>query len=160
MHAYMLRYLLALRYDSSAAYMSRTPSPWPPIWLPAAPCRRFYLEVVGRQRVRVSHVSELDGYRVAKVEALRDDPPVAGREQELAQVSEQVAAKTQEVIDKLRWASGHWAGCCCAGGPLGTGQAAGCCCARQQCAMDGCPASDAQCPHDQYSARMTSTVPA
>ncbi len=58
--------------------------------------------MVGRRRVRLSAISEQDGYRVARAAPLQDDPPEAGQEQELAQVSEQVSAKTQEVIDKLR----------------------------------------------------------
>lgn len=33
----------------------------------AAGCRRYYLEIIGRRRVRLMEQNELDGYRVARV---------------------------------------------------------------------------------------------
>ncbi len=50
-------------------------------------CRRFYLEIVGRQRVRLLEVWEQDGYRIARPQVLHDDPPALGDARQLVRSS-------------------------------------------------------------------------
>jgi hypothetical protein len=40
-------------------------------------CRRYYLEIVGRRRIKITSTRDLDGYRVASAELLKDAAPAA-----------------------------------------------------------------------------------
>lgn len=41
------------------------------------PCRRYYLEMVGRRRIKITESWDLDGYRVASAQLMKDNPPPA-----------------------------------------------------------------------------------
>ncbi|PNW70371.1 hypothetical protein CHLRE_17g717000v5 [Chlamydomonas reinhardtii] len=62
------------------------------------PDGRYYLELVGRRRVKLVSHGELDGYRLARCEPLADAPVPAGAE---AEAVEALAAQVERQVDGL-----------------------------------------------------------
>lgn len=73
------------------------------VWAPA--CRRFYLEIEGKQRFRVVECWEQDGYRVARPQYFSDNPPPAASEAQtrLASMCQSVDQLANIWLDKVRW---------------------------------------------------------
>ena len=67
-------------------------------------CRRFYLEIVGRRRFRITRAWEQDGYRIAAPEFFSDMPPAEGsmEAQELPVLSARVAELAKQIADNIR----------------------------------------------------------
>jgi hypothetical protein len=82
--------------------------------------------VVGRRRVRLLEVGDLDGYRVARAQPLLDEPPAEGDVARLAALAEQVSTKTHEVIERLRWVPRVGWGAGAVGARRGYGRAGWC----------------------------------
>lgn len=72
-------------------------------------CRRFYLEIEGKQRFRVVECWEQDGYRVARPQYFSDNPPPAASEAQisLASMCQSVDQLANIWLDKVRWGMQH-----------------------------------------------------
>ena len=68
-------------------------------------CRRFYLEIEGKQRFKVLECWEQDGYRVARPQYFADSPlPSASDAQaNLASMCQSVDRLANIWLDKVRW---------------------------------------------------------
>ena len=69
-------------------------------------CRRFYLEIVGRRRFRITEAGEQDGYRMALPQYFIDSP-VSDPEQQLAlrDLAVHVEALADQWIERFRCVS-------------------------------------------------------
>ena len=67
-------------------------------------CRRYHLEIVGRQRFRVQEAWELDGYRMARPAPMADARPEPGSAEaaELEALAGQVAQLVAQWIERVR----------------------------------------------------------
>ncbi|GLC50546.1 hypothetical protein PLESTB_000391800 [Pleodorina starrii] len=63
------------------------------------PDGRYYLELVGRRRVRIRSHSELDGYRVARCEVMQDTEPRAGSPE--AESLPELVSQVDQQVDRL-----------------------------------------------------------
>ncbi|KAG2493543.1 hypothetical protein HYH03_008357 [Edaphochlamys debaryana] len=70
----------------------------------AQPDGRYYLELVGRRRLRILNHTELDGYRVARCEPLQDLTPAPGTPEHsaLPELASQVAGQLDSILTQLR----------------------------------------------------------
>ncbi|GFR48493.1 hypothetical protein Agub_g10391 [Astrephomene gubernaculifera] len=68
------------------------------------PDGRYYLEVVGRRRVAVGALGELDGYRVARCMEMRDEVPAPGSPEALrvSELAERLETQLDAVLARLR----------------------------------------------------------
>lgn len=75
-------------------------------WL-ACVIRRYYLEVVGRRRLKISRAWELDGYRMAEAKYCADDNPAPNTPEaaQLAQLAASVEALADQWVDKVKCAA-------------------------------------------------------
>lgn len=74
-------------------------------------CRRFYLEIEGKQRFKVLESWEQDGYRVARPEFFQDMPPSQDTPEHTAlqAISQSVDDLASIWLDKVRYVSkAHW----------------------------------------------------
>ena len=71
-----------------------------------APCRRYYLEIVGRRRFHITRAWEQDGYRVADAEFFSDEAPEEGSTEavQLAETSARVGELATQIADRLKCA--------------------------------------------------------
>lgn len=71
----------------------------------ARACRRFYLEIEGKQRFKVLECWEQDGYRVARPQYFSDSPlPAASDAQaSLEAMCQSVDQLASIWLDKVRW---------------------------------------------------------
>ena len=92
--------LLVLGRSGSQSTSTKQPQP-----VCADACRRFYLEIEGKQRFKVLDCWEQDGYRVARPQYFSDSPlPSASDAQaNLASMCQSVDQLANIWLDKVRW---------------------------------------------------------
>lgn len=66
------------------------------------PDGRFYLEIVGRRRVRLSDIGEQDGYRIARPTEIKDEPIPADAVERVTALAAEVDRLANTWIDSLR----------------------------------------------------------
>ena len=66
--------------------------------------RRYYLEVVGRKRLKISRAWEMDGYRMAEAKYYADENPASTTPEgaQLAQLATSVEALADQWVDKVK----------------------------------------------------------
>ena len=69
--------------------------------------RRFYLEIIGRKRLKISRAWEMDGYRMAEARYYEDENPAPNSPEgtQLAQLATSVEALADQWVDKIKCAT-------------------------------------------------------
>jgi len=69
--------------------------------------RRFYLEIIGRKRLKISRAWEMDGYRMAEARYYEDENPAPNSPEgaQLAQLAISVEALADQWVDKIKCAT-------------------------------------------------------